>query len=157
MEVIDDMKLGKIVKRAGFRSCVGLAQDAVTIRWHAGVKNLVRGVTKNFFAALGYNVPLVLLAVASMLLLNVLPFIAVFAGHGWIRFLALLAVTIAIALHTGIDVVMRVSPLYALTYPAGALLFCYMLLRSTVVTLWQGGVTWRETFYPLKELRRGMV
>jgi len=30
---------------------------------------------------------------------------------------------------------LRVSPLYAFTQPLGALLFCYMLLRSTVVTL----------------------
>src|SRR6202040_3334360 len=59
MEVVDDMKLGKIVKEAGFRSSVGLAQNAVVIRWHAGLGNLVRGVTKNFFAALGYNVGLV--------------------------------------------------------------------------------------------------
>src|ERR1700719_4402968 len=53
VEVVDDMKLGKIVKQAGFRSSVGVAQDAVVIRWHAGLGNLVRGVTKNFFAALG--------------------------------------------------------------------------------------------------------
>src|SRR6202163_4321626 len=68
MEVIDDMKLGKIVKQAGFRSAVGVAQDAVVIRWHAGLGNLVRGVTKNFFAALGYNVALVLVATIAMLL-----------------------------------------------------------------------------------------
>jgi len=32
-----------------------------------------------------------------------------------------------------------------------------MLIRSTVVTLKQGGVSWRDTFYPLDQLRRGMV
>jgi glycosyltransferase involved in cell wall biosynthesis len=157
MEVVDDMKLGKIVKQAGFRSCVGLAQDAVVIRWHAGLGNLVRGVTKNFFAALGYNVALVLLATIVMLLLNVAPFIAVFAGHGWVRILAAIAVAIAIGFHVGVNIVMRVSPLYALTHPLGATLFCYMLLRSTAVTLWHGGVTWRGTFYALSELKRGVV
>jgi hypothetical protein len=53
--------------------------------------------------------------------------------------------------------VMRVSPLYALTHPLGGLLFSYMLLRSTVVTLRQGGIIWRDTFYPLEELKRGVV
>jgi len=157
MEVVDDMKLGKIVKQAGFRSSVGLAQEAVVVRWHAGLGNLVRGVTKNFFAALGYNVGLVLLAAIGMLLLNVAPFIAIFVSHGWIRVLAVAAVVIALGFHVGVNVVMRVSPLYALTHPIGAVLFCYMLLRSTVVTLWQGGVTWRDTFYPLDELKRGVV
>src|SRR5881275_2383603 len=49
MEVVDDMKLGKIVKQAGFRSACGVAQDSVAVRWHAGAGNLVRGVTKKFF------------------------------------------------------------------------------------------------------------
>lgn len=157
MEVVDDMKLGKMVKQAGFRSSVGLAQQAVAIRWHAGLRNLVHGVTKNFFAALGYNVALVLLAAIAMLSLNVAPFIALFTGHGWIRIFAAIAVAIAIGFHVGVDIVMRVSPLYAFTHPIGALLFCYMLLRSTAVTLWRGGVTWRGTFYPLEELKRGTV
>jgi hypothetical protein len=32
-----------------------------------------------------------------------------------------------------------------------------MLLRSTVLTLWRGGVIWRDTFYPLSELKKGVV
>jgi len=157
MEVVDDMKLGKIVKQAGFRSAVGLAQEAVSIRWHDGLGNLVRGVTKNFFAALGYNVGLVALAAVAVLLLNVAPFIAVFTEHGWIRGFAAIAVAMAMGLHVGVDIVMRVSLQYSLTHPLGALLFCYMLVRSAAVTLWRGGVTWRGTFYPLEELKRGVV
>jgi hypothetical protein len=157
MEVVDDMKLGKIVKEAGFQSSVGLAQDAVVIRWHAGLGNLVRGATKNFFAALRYNLGLVLLAAIGMLLLNVAPFFALILGHGWIRIFAAVTVVIALGFHAGVNIVMRVSPLYALTHPIGAILFCYMLLRSTVVTLRHGGVTWRDTFYPLEDLKRGLV
>jgi len=25
------------------------------------------------------------------------------------------------------------------------------------VTLWQGGIVWRDTFYPLDDLKRGVV
>src|SRR5258706_3618436 len=110
MEVVDDMKLGKIVKQAGFRSSVGLAQEAGGVRWPAGLGNLVRGVTKNFFAALGYNVGLAVLASMGMLLLNVAPFVAIFISHGWIRLLAVAAVVIALGFHIGVDIVMRVSP-----------------------------------------------
>jgi hypothetical protein len=92
-----------------------------------------------------------------MLLLNVAPFIVVLAGHGWIRILAGIAVLAALCMHAGVDVINRVSPLYALTHPVGAILFCYMIARSVVVTLWQGGVTWRGTFYPLRDLKRGVV
>jgi glycosyltransferase involved in cell wall biosynthesis len=157
MEVVDDMKLGKLVKRSGFRSCVAIAQEFVTVRWHAGARNVIRGVTKNFFAAFGYNLAFAAIALVGMILLNVVPFFAIFVGHGWIRIFSAIAVAVALAMHCSVDVVNRVSPLYALTHPIGAVLFCYMIVRSVAVTLWQGGVTWRGTFYPLRELKRGVV
>jgi glycosyltransferase involved in cell wall biosynthesis len=157
MEVVDDMKLGKIVKQAGFRSCCGVAQDFVVVRWHAGVGNLVRGVTKNFFAGAGYSLGLVAVQLAGLVMMNVLPFVGVIFGHGWMRLFCAIAVVIAVCFQAGVAMVMRVSPLYALTHPLGGLLFCYMLLRSTVVTLRQGGIIWRDTFYPLEELKRGVV
>jgi glycosyltransferase involved in cell wall biosynthesis len=156
-EVVDDMKLGKIVKQSGFRSGTAISQDAVVVRWHAGLGNILRGVTKNFFAALGYNLAFVAGSVAALLLTNVLPIAGLIFGCGWIRFFSAIAILIAVGFHAGVDVVTRVSPLYALTYPLGAIFFAYMLLRSTVITLKQGGIVWRDTFYPLDELKRGVV
>jgi len=157
MEVVDDMKLGKIVKEAGFRSGCAVAEDFVTVRWHAGLGNLVRGVTKNFFAGAGYDLRIVAAQLAGLVMMNILPFAGVLLGHGWIRALSAIAVVIALSFHVGVAWVMRVSPLYALTQPLGAALFFYMLLLSTVVTLWQGGIVWRDTFYPLEELKKGVV
>lgn len=157
MEVIDDMKLGKIVKEAGFRSGVGIAEDAVVVRWQAGARNLINGVTKNFFAGSGFSVPRVIASIAGLMIVNVLPFAGVIFGHGWVRALAAIAAAAALSLQAGVAVVTRVSPLYCLTMPIGAVLFSYMLLRSTVYTLKQGGIIWRGTFYPLEELKRGAV
>jgi len=157
MEVIDDMKLAKVIRQAGFRSGVGVSEEAVVVRWHAGLVNLINGTTKNFFAALGYRLPLAIVALAGMFAINVLPYAGLLFGEGWVRVFSAIAVLAALSFHAGVDVVMRVSPLYALTQPLGALLFCYMLLRSTVVTLRQGGIVWRDTFYPLEELKRGVV
>ncbi len=157
MEVLDDMKLGKIVKRSDFRSGVGIAQDSVMVRWHAGLGNLIRGVTKNFFAGAGYKIGIVALGIAGLFLIDVAPFLGVFLGHGWIRMFAAIAVVIALSFHAAVASTMRVSPLYALTHPLGAVLLGYMLLRSTIMTLKQGGIVWRDTFYPLDELKRGVV
>src|SRR5216110_2883909 len=96
MEVIDDMKLGKIVKQAGFRSGCAVAQDLVAVRWHAGVGNLVRGVTKNFFAGAGYDLRLVTVQLAALLVMDILPFVGVVFGHGWIRAFSAIAVLIAL-------------------------------------------------------------
>ena len=157
MEVIDDMKLGKIVKQAGFRSGVGVAQDFVAVRWHAGARNLINGVTKNFFAGSGFSVTRVIISILGLLLMNVLPFAGVVFGHGWVRIFAGICVAIVLCFHVGVDMVMRVSPLYCFTVPMGAMIFAYMLLRSTVYTLKQGGIIWRGTFYPLEALKRGAV
>jgi hypothetical protein len=157
MEVVDDMKLGKILKLGGYRSCVGVAAEYVAVRWQTGVGNLIRGVTKNFFAALGYNLPFVTAAICGMFLTNVAPFLGVIFGQGWVRILAGISVAIALFFHAIVDLGAKVSPVYALTHPIGALIFCWMLLRSTIVTLWRGGVEWRGTFYKLDDLRKGVV
>jgi hypothetical protein len=157
MEVIDDMKLGKIVKQAGFRSGVAVAQDFVSVRWHAGARNLINGVTKNFFAGSGFSVARVTASILGLLLMNVLPFAGLIFGHGWVRILAGICVLIVLCFHVGVDRVMRVSPLYCFTVPIGAVIFGYMLLRSMVYTLKQGGIIWRGTFYPLEALKRGAV
>lgn len=157
MEVLDDMKLGKIVKQAGFRSECAIAHDFLTVRWHAGLGNLVRGVTKNFFASAEYSLVLVAIILTGMVMMNIIPFVGLIFSHGWMQVFCAVSVLIVVCFHAGAAMVMRVSPLYALTHPLGALLFCYMLLRSTVVTLKQGGIIWRGTFYPLKDLKRGAV
>jgi hypothetical protein len=154
MEVIDDVMLGKIVKLGGFRSGVAVAQDAVSVRWHVGIGNLIRGVEKNFFAGAQFSGPLVTAQSLGLFALFILPSLGILFGHGWVRAFAAVAVLIALCFHMGVDIVMRVSPLYCLTLPLGALLFTYMLLRSTFITLRQGGITWRGTFYSLDALRR---
>jgi glycosyltransferase involved in cell wall biosynthesis len=157
MEVVDDMKLGKILKLGGYRSCVGVAVGFVAVRWHTGVGNLIRGVTKNFFAALNYSIPLAVTVIVSMLLTNFAPFVGVILGHGWVRVLAAISVAIALLFHVLVDLGAKISPLYALTHPIGALIFCWMMLRSMIVTLRQGGVMWRDTFYKLSDLKKGVV
>jgi glycosyltransferase involved in cell wall biosynthesis len=157
LEVVDDVKLGKIVKMGAFRSGVAIAQDAVSVRWHAGLGNLIRGVEKNFFAAAQFSPLLALGQFLALLVFNVVPFAGLFLGHGWARILAAVCVFVPLCFLASVDFVMGVSPFYCLTLPLGAVMFAYMLLRSTFITLKQGGIIWRGTFYKLDELRRGVV
>ena len=157
MEVIDDLKLGKIMKEAGFRSGVARGEDAVSVHWHAGLANIVRGTTKNFFAATGFSLPVLASQVLGTLAMFVLPVAALGFLHGWALVLAATSAIFALIIATGAARAIGASAFYGLTYPIGAVIICWMLLRSTAVTLWQGGVTWRGTFYPIEELKRGIV
>ncbi len=42
-------------------------------------------------------------------------------------------------------------------FPVGMLLFVMIQLRTMVLNIVQGGIRWRETFYPLEDLRKNVV
>ena len=157
MEVVDDVKLGKLVKEAGFVSGLAKAGRAVSVHWHAGLGNIVRGTTKNFYAATGFRLWMACGQVAGLLLMFVLPWVALPFVHGWSRLFAAVAILLPVMAQAGAAIEFAESPLYALTQPLGALIFAWMLVRSTIVTLRQGGIRWRGTFYAIEELKRGVV
>lgn len=157
MEVIDDMKLGKLAKEAGARSGAARAEDAVSVHWHAGVGNMIRGTTKNFYAASGFKPWLTSLQILGLVAMFVLPVAALPFVRGWALAFALVAAGLPLLAEAGVARGLGAPVGYALSYPLGALLFAWMLARSMMVTLWQGGIVWRGTFYPLDELKRGVV
>src|SRR5258708_21245403 len=99
---------------------------------------------------------MVAVQIVSLLLVNVAAFFGLVFGGGWIRALAGISVVIALCFHLGGDAVMRVSPLYCLTLPLGATMFAYILLRSTVITLRQGGIYWRGAFFSIVRVCTGV-
>lgn len=157
MEVIEDMKLGKLVKMAGFRSQVAFVRDEVVVRWHAGLGNIVRGTTKNFFAAAGFRLSLACFHIFGILLMSVLPWVAIFFVGGVGRMFAGACIVCTLVMEAGAAKKLDSSWIYGFTHPIGALIYTWMLVRSTIFTLWQGGIVWRGTFYPLRELRKGIV
>jgi GT2 family glycosyltransferase len=157
MEVVDDVKVGKLVKEAGLRSGVAKAGRAVTVHWHAGLGNIIRGTTKNFYATTGFRLWFAVGQVAGNLLMFVLPWVALPFVHGWARIFAVAAIVLPVMAQAGAALEFGESPLYAVTQPLGALIVCWMIVRSTFVTLRQGGIRWRGTFYAIEELKRGVV
>ena len=157
MEVVDDMKLGKLVKEAGCHSGVGRAGPAVSVHWHSGVRNIIRGTEKNFYAAAGYSPWIAGAQLVSIFSAWIFPWLALPFVHGWARVFAVMAIVVPMVAQAGAAREFRVSWLYALTQPVGAAIFFWMLLRSTIVTIRNGGIRWRGTFYSLEELKKGVV
>src|SRR6202522_721607 len=157
MEVVDDVKVGKLVKQVGGRSGVAKAGPAVSVHWHSGVRNIIRGTEKNFVAAANYSLWVAGAQLFSVFMAWIFPWLALPFVHGWVRIFAAVAIVVPMMAQAGAAREFRVPMLYALTQPVAAVIFFWMLLRSTIVTLRNGGLRWRGTFYPLEELRRGMV
>lgn len=157
MEVVDDMKLGKVIKNAGYRQRVVFGDDLIAIRWARGARGVVNNLTKNFFAVVSFQTWRALGSCVAMAFLNLLPFIGVLIGQGWERIPYALALASMFFLYTGIWGQAEIHPWCFLLHPLSTTLFIYTMLRSTFVTLWNGGVEWRGTSYPLNELRKGLV
>ncbi|MGH9859656.1 MAG: hypothetical protein ACRD5F_06495, partial [Candidatus Acidiferrales bacterium] len=151
------IKLGKLAKLAGFRSGLALAGRSVAVRWHAGLGNITRGVEKNFFAGADFSLAKVSAQFLALIVLEMLPALLLPFVSGWSLVFAVIALAIPAAMQGMAARESGAAPLYGLTFPLGAAIFAYMLLRSTAVTLRQGGIIWRGTFYPLADLRKGIV
>jgi glycosyltransferase involved in cell wall biosynthesis len=157
MEVLDDMKLGKVVKNAGFRQRNVFGGDLISIRWADGAMGVVNNLTKNFFAVLSFQWPRTLAAAVALAYLNFGPFVGTVLAHGWLRLPYVVALGAMFAIYIGMSMRSKVPPYYFLLHPVSTTLFIYTLLRSMVLTLWNDGIEWRGTKYPLEELRKGMV
>ena len=153
-ELIDDLALGRLLKRSGARQRFALPAGHVGVRWHIGVPGLVRGVEKNAFAAVEFRAAPAILAVAAQLSIAVMPILGLFLP-GWLPKAASLAAWMGVALsYYMASRSVRIRVWQAVLMPVGGVLFAYAFLRSTVLALARGGVVWRGTFYPLAELRR---
>lgn len=152
LDVTDDVGLGREMRAAGGRGGLAIGTRLLTVRWQEGLSGLIRGLEKNGFAGVDYSVPRLVLSTAGMLLIAS-PFAGVFCTRGWARAanLASLAMFTAIARQAE-DLGGAPWP-YAATFPLGTALFLVAIWRSAALTLARGGVRWRDTFYPLAELR----
>jgi len=157
MEVLDDMKLGKVVKRAGFAQRNVFGSDLISIRWAHGAMGVVNNLTKNFFAVLSFQWWRTLISAFGLGFLNFGPFLGVWLAHGWARVPYAVALGSMFLIYIGMSWRSSVPAYYFLLHPVSTALFIYTLLRSMVLTLWNDGIEWRGTKYPLEELRKGMV
>ena len=156
-EVLDDMKLGKVVKNAGYAQRNVFGADLISIRWAKGAWGVVDNLTKNFFAVMSFQWPRALASCFGLAFLNLMPFAGVWLAHGWARLGYGLALFSMFSIYVGMSGKSDIPPYYFVLHPVSTALFVYTMLRSTFLTLGRGGIIWRGTFYPLKELRAGMV
>lgn len=153
----DDIKLGKILKKAGFRQDVAYAPEFLTVEWYSSVTEAVKGLEKNAFSGADYNIPLVLCGAVTHSVCSIWPFVALFLTSGLTWGLNFAVVLVTLLIFVDSARVHRVKTWYALGYPLGIALFVAILLRTMILNLVQGGISWRGTFYKLEELKANRV
>jgi hypothetical protein len=156
-EVLDDMKLGKVVKNAGYAQRNVFGADLISLRWAKGAMGMVDNLTKNFFAIMSFQWWRALLSAFALAFLNLMPFLGTWLAHGWARLPYAVALASMFAIYLGMSWKSDVPAYYFALHPISTALFVYTMMRSMGLTLARGGIVWRGTFYPLEELRKGMV
>jgi len=153
MQVVEDLRLGFEIKRAGYRQRVAFGRDLIRLRWAEGTLHFIRNVTKNFFAVFRFRALPALIACAVLIPFCLGPFVAL-AGPLQFRIPAALLLLVLFFLYRFFHRYNRVPSAYFLTFPIAAAVLIYALFRSVLVTLLRGGIRWRGTFYPISELRK---
>jgi glycosyltransferase involved in cell wall biosynthesis len=155
LEVADDLMLGKRIKQAGHRQEALLAPGQLRLAWHEGVRGYVRGLEKNGFASLGYSLPFLLLITGFIAVLYTAPYLGVLAFRDARVIGYATSVVVMHAIFGYVASFVRNRWFMTPALPVAAFVYLWAVWRSTVITLRQGGVRWRDTFYPLDLLRRG--
>lgn len=156
LTVVDDIKLGLLMHRAGWRTRAFIGGDDVDCHWGLNARSMVKLMEKNYFAALDFRlIPALVVGLAGPLIWCasvVAPFTGSVAGMAaGVAFLTRIIPASVVAKRLGWSRASAAAT--TLIFP----LLCYAVLRSALITLQQGGISWRDTFYSLKILREGAV
>lgn len=155
LEVIDDVKLGLLLRRSGVPQGAADVATHVEVRWQSGLVASAVGLVKNGFAALEYRLGMALAAALAGIFLAAGPIlIALFAPSTAARWVAAMALLVPAAYHAA----------WARRFSAGSgaeglllhpchLLLSFVVLGSAASAHLRGGVVWRGTRYPLAALR----
>lgn len=152
LSVVDDVKLGFLVRRTGSKIRAFLGGEDALCDWGGSILGMIKVMEKNYYAALEYRLFLALaagfLGLSTCLVALCAP---LFGGMpGLILFACYASLIVPAALFArklgwGVG--------GALLTPLALPLLFVAILWSTWVTTRQGGVRWRDTFYSLKTLR----
>ena len=161
LAVADDVTLGRLLKSAGFRQCMALSassdQRLLELEWYPDLGSAVRGLEKNAFAMFDFRTLAVVIWSLAGAVITGLPLFALLVAPGWHR-LPWLAVDLLVSASFGAagrQMMGRFPWFLSLLFPVAQITLTWAVLRSAWLTIWRGGVHWRGTFYPLRELRGG--
>jgi len=153
----DDVKLGKLVKNHGYSQEMLYAPRLMRVPWYASFREVVVGLEKNAFSGVDYKVWMIVLSSAIALIMHVWPFVAVFVTSGVTQWLNVAIVACLLVLCLDAAVHYRYRWWCAFAFPLTVLVFVFIQWRAMLLTIRNDGISWRDTHYPLAELKENEV
>jgi glycosyltransferase involved in cell wall biosynthesis len=156
LTVLDDVRLGLLLCRAGKRTRGFIGGSDTECHWGTTVREMIQVMEKNYFAAMDFRLVAVLAAGLVGMLFWGAAVVGPFTGTaaGVTAGLAMLSLSVPAYVFTRR---LGWGGTSALLTPLVFPVLFYAMLNSAWVTTRQSGVVWRDTFYPLEVLRSGAV
>lgn len=153
LEIADDVMLGTVIKRKGLKQEIVSGRNLISVKWRNGLRDSIKGLEKNLFAGFSYNIVKGLLFTVYFIFVQLFPIILPFlkfplSGLAFITYVVSLA-----SIYTAQSWTTGFPKWIFILHPISISLMLFAGIKSMYVTLRQGGVKWRDTFYPLSELR----
>ena len=154
MQVIDDLFLGKLIKQGGFSQECMITEYSVEVPWYESVSDMINGLMKNVYALFHYRVSMAAIAVLAILAGVIGPMAGILLLEGTPRFIMVAVVLLRLAgIGTGM-VATGLSPASVPFLLVTPFISLYIILKAVYLTHKNNGIVWRESYYPLKELRK---
>lgn len=150
----DDLELGRLLKRRGYRQAAALGADMLSVEWYSSVAELVRGLDKNAFAVADYSLLRVAIGTTGLVLFVTWPFVAVLSAEGAVRWVNAATAGVLTAMYADNARYYGHSPWHGPLLPLTSLLMAFIGWRSALKAVVTGRIEWRGTSYSLEELRR---
>lgn len=154
MQVIDDLFLGKLIKRGGYRQECMDGRGFVDVPWYCSVSELIEGLMKNVYAFFNYTLGYMAAGLLAISVIVVLPYWGVVFTDGLVLlcfFGTILVRVVGIGVGLIASGVEKRAVLWLVVTPFFML---YIILRATTLALVRGGISWRGSFYPMRALRK---
>jgi glycosyltransferase involved in cell wall biosynthesis len=153
----DDIKLGKLIKKHGYKQEVLFGEKMIHVDWYDSLREVIVGLMKNTFAVFDYKISVVIAVSISLLLLVVWPFLGIFLTKGIAQILNFIIVLIILLLYWETMRSHDVKRWLGIGFPISTCLFIYIMWRAMLTAVINKSITWRGTHYSLAELKSNKV
>ena len=156
MEVVDDMGVGLLIKRAGGKTWFAMAEQDLTVHWYSDIKAMFHGLEKNSYGpASHYNIPRFLVLVLFLVWFSVAPYLALLSFWIGLKLLGLLVISLQLIYAVFFVRNDRSATLSLMLFPIGLIIYSMVVIRAGYKCIANNGINWRGTHYSIQDLKQG--
>jgi chlorobactene glucosyltransferase len=154
--VIEDIALGKVIKRSGHKIWIADGKSLFSIRMYHSLYEIWTGWKKNVFSAFKRSITRTISFAVTLIGFQLTPFLLLYLNWTtetfiWSFILSFLTIALTLATGIGLCKELKLNPLVALLFPLGSLVAIGIMFASMQQALIKNKTEWRGRVYTASE------